>query len=220
MTHPLARLAAEKMKSKEISAPARPVTAFQAPPAVCDGLLPGKYVVAMQAWSIEGVQAVDRLVFSAIHLGSQTFLDEERAERLIMESLATEPRALRITEADRDGAAVLAETVLLPYLAALEKDFRETETARHFDQVETQKALILEHKRREEAKAAEQIRDHRLSGSAKRQQLVYAVEGTLKKVLVRLDDKLRQIEEQEDDITLKDPVTIGLAVVEVEGPNR
>lgn len=215
MTHPLARFAASRMSEKELSTPARPVTAFHAPPKLTEDLEAGQYLVAIQSWAIKGLNPVDRLVFSALHLPSGKLIEDERAEQLTMESIVSEPKLQRMPQEELQLAHHLADEILLPHLATQLREFREAETAKHFDQVGTQKALIEAHREREIEKAERQIRAHRLSGSAKRQQLVYAVQGTLKNVLARLDDKLKTITAQEDDITLKDPVTVGLCVIEV-----
>ncbi|MBX7492043.1 DEAD/DEAH box helicase [Qipengyuania sp. 1NDW9] len=219
MTHPLARFAASRMSEKELSTPARPVTAFSAPGEQTKDLNPGQYLVAVQSWAIKGLNPVDRLVFSALHMASGELLNDERAEQLTMESIVAEPRLRRLREDEIQLAARLADETLMPHLARQLKEFREAETAKHFDQVGTQKALIEAHREREIEKAERQIRDHQLSGSAKRQQLVYAVRATRDKTLARLDDKLKTITAQEDDITLKDPVTVGMCVIEVGGQN-
>lgn len=219
MTHPLARFAADRMTEKELSTPGRPVTAFSAPVGLADDLELGQYLVAIQSWAINGFNPVDRLVFSALHVPSGKLLDEDRAEQLTMESIVSEPRLNRLPEQDLQVASRAAEEVLMPHLATLLKEFREAEAAKHFDQVGTQKALIEAHRQREIEKAESQIRDHRLSGSAKRQQLVYAVQGTLNNVLARLDDKLKTITALEDDITLKYPLTVGMCVIEVGSQN-
>jgi len=112
----------------------------------------------------------------------------------------------------------LVESTILPSLNSRRTDFEDAEAARHFDLVDTQLALIHEHKERETRRAEEQIHDHRLSGSDRRMNLSYAVKAKLDKFLARMDLKLAEVSKR----TLHFPAhsLVGIAVVEIVGDGK
>lgn len=93
------------------------------------------------------------------------------------------------------------------------EDFRETTAADHYDRVDTQRALIVEHKERHTREYKSRVLDLRLNGSLKHMNLIPAVEGKHKKFLARMDIKLAEIEQRENSLTFEEPRLVGIALV-------
>lgn len=214
MTHPLSRFSAQMLDRKQGSSLARPVTALQIPLREEWGVPAGRYAIAIERWSVEGIVPVDKLAFVGAALEGQVALSEEVAERILLEALSEEPR-LNLLPPDECLAAMPTVEELAQSLREARSDFENAEAARHYDLVDTQRSLIEEHARREQERAETQIREHRFSGSAKRQQLVYAVQGKFEKLMARLNLKLDEIQRREESFSYDEPKLVGLAIVDL-----
>lgn len=215
MTHPLARFCASILDQRQAGVTPRPVTAFVVTGCNEWALPAGRYTVAVERWSIEGLVPIDRLAFAGAAIDSATMVEEERAEQLLMEALAREPALHHLTDTDLLPVLNVVEAKLLPHLSDKRLDFEDAEAARHYDDVETQRALILQHKDRETNRAKAQIRELRLSNNPKHMQLSYAVQGKLDKFLARMDLKLAEVKRREDGLNYEDPILVGLAVIDI-----
>jgi len=142
-------------------------------------------------------------------------LDEDAVEQVLMESLASTPQLRHLEADDLARVADAMEAHLLPVLAERRTDFEGAEAARHYDDVATQRALITQHKDREKSRAETQVRELRASGSAKKMNITYAIEGKLKAFLARMDLKLDQINRKENDLSFDEPMLVGIAVLDI-----
>lgn len=215
MTHPLARFCAGIMEERQSGIAPRPATALRAKPRDDWAAPQGKYTIAVQRWSIDGMLPIDRLTFVGARVEDQTLIPEETAERILMEALVENPALWTPSEADLARAVTLADELLVPALEAGRTDFEDAEAARHFDLVETQRALIFEHKERETRRTEALIRDLRLSGSAKRMQVSYAVQGKVDKFLARMDLKLAEVTRRGARLSFPQPSLVGIAIIDI-----
>ncbi|WP_066660703.1 MULTISPECIES: SNF2-related protein [unclassified Sphingomonas] len=218
MTHPLARFCAQLLDTRQVGLAPRPVTAYRIPRQPHWPLPAGRYVVAVERWSIDGLLPIDRLAFAGCAFASGASLDEDSVEQMLMESLSSAPQLHRLEPADLSRVASLMEARLLPELKRRRTDFEGAEAARHYDDVATQRALITQHKEREKHRAQMQIRELRASGSAKKMNITYAIEGKLNAFLARMDLKLEQINRKENDLSFDEPVLVGIAVIDIGEP--
>lgn len=106
---------------------------------------------------------------------------------------------------------------LRPALDAAWENFQEATAADHYDRVDTQRALIVEHKERRRREAQAKILDLRLSGGDGRMRIARAEQGKLDKFLARMDAKLDEITARERKLEFYDPVLAGIALITVEG---
>ena len=164
---------------------------------------------------MEGIIPIDRLAFVGASLEGGAILSEDMAEQILMEALIEEPELRPLGDEEQAATVALVESTILPSLNSRRTDFEDAEAARHFDLVDTQLALIHEHKERETNRAKEQIRDHRLSGSDRRMGLAKAVQAKLDKFLARMNIKQAEVAKR----TLHFPAhsLVGIAVVEIVG---
>src|SRR5690606_4343116 len=102
----------------------------------------GRYVFLVERWSIEGIVPVDKLAFAACSFDGSDLVDEDRAERALLESLTSELPMTSLSPEECERAHLLAKSVLASRLEEQRLDFEEAEAARHFDLISTQKALI------------------------------------------------------------------------------
>ncbi len=217
MTHPLARFCARTREERQTGMAPRPATAFHISKNAGLGLSPGTYAIAVERWSIDGLLPIDRLSFLGVNTITGALIDEDTTERLLMEALVTEPRlAAQEPDAVKRVDAAITER-LLPALEAKWEDFQEATAADHYDRVETQRALISEHKHRRRRDAEQRIRDLRLSGGDGRMRIALLEQGKLNKFLARMDVKLEEITERERRLTFDSPILAGLALITVGG---
>jgi hypothetical protein len=218
MTHPLARFCAGLIEARQSGIAPRPVTSFCVQGRSDWNIAPGLYAICVEKWSIDGIVPIDRLAFVGANLATGAMLSEDAAEQALMESLISEPPLRPLTAEEVAKTVQVVEARILAHLANRRTEFEDAEAARHFDLVDTQRALIQEHKQREIARAEKQIREHRLSGSERRMNLSYAVKGKLDKFLARMDLKLSEVSKR----TLNFPAhaLVGIAVLEIVGEGQ
>ena len=220
MTHPLARFCAGVVDARQSGITPRPATALQTKMQPQWKLTPGVYVLAVIRWSFEGLVPIDRLAVAGAMLDTGAILDEDVAEQVLFEALGASP-ALYYPSTDLIEKSInVAESCLFPFLEARRIDFEEMEAARLYDDVETQQALILQHKEREQRRVQALIRDLKLSGSPKRIQISYAIEAKLAKFLARMDLKLANIKKREADVNYDDPILVGMAIIDIQENHR
>lgn len=215
MTHPLARFCGSLTEERQSGMAPRPVTAFRTPARAEWGVDAGLYAIGIERWSMEGILPVDRLSFVGIDIASGAILTEDLAEQVLMEALAESPAMREVQEIEKAAAEQLIASTLLPLLTERRVDFEDAEAARHFDLVDTQRALIIEHKARETDRAERHIRDLRLDGGTRKMNLSYAVRAKLDKFLARMDLKLADVSKR----TLNFPAhaLVGIALVQIDG---
>ena len=217
MTHPLSRFSAELLDRRQAGLTSRPVTAFQIANEPDWQVPPDRYIFLVERWSIEGIVPVDKLAFAACGTAGGTMLDEDRAERILLESLTQDPAMIGLSDDECGAAHAFASGALAGELDTRRLDFEEGEAARHFDLVNTQMALIEEHRRRESAKYKQQIFDLEWSQNLKRKSLIPAIKGKLQRVLARLELRENDIRKREHAFSYGEPVLVGVAVVDVIG---
>jgi hypothetical protein len=215
MTHPLSRFSAELLDKRQLGLNAKPVTAFETPNRVTWNVPADRYVFLIERWSIEGIVPVDKLAFAACSFDGTTFLDEDDAERVLLEGLTSEPRMTHLAREECEQAHALAASELASLLDEKRRDFEDAEAARHFDLVSTQKALIEEHRKRETSKYKKRISDLEFSSNLKRRNLIPALEGKLHKVLARLDLRESEIRKRENSFSYDEPLPVGVAVIDI-----
>lgn len=214
MTHPLSRFAAELLDKRQAGLQPKPVTAFETANRAGWDVTSGRYVFVVQRWSSKGIIPVDKLAFAACSFAGE-MLDEDIAERILMESLTDQVPMMNLSLADCSRARDLAADVLVPFLEERFSNFRDAEAARHDDLVNTQKALIEEHRNRETRSYNERIWKLELSQNSKQRNLIPAVKGKLQKILARLE--LREREICQRDIEFDEPLLVGIAVIDIIG---
>lgn len=217
MTHPLARFSAELLDGRQAGSQSKPVTVFSVGNRSDWGVPDGRYIFLIERWSVEGIVPVDKLAFVGCHFDGSKILEDELSERILMEALTCEPGMTTLTPEERANAHSILQSHLTEHAERQRGHFEEAEAARHFDLVQTQQALIEEHRKRETKKYRDLIRDHQLSSSPKRRNLAIATEGKLRKVLARLDLREQDIRTREESFSYDEPLTVGVAVVEIGG---
>jgi superfamily II DNA or RNA helicase len=215
MTHPLSRFSAELLEQKQTGMAAKPVTAFSIQNQDQWGVTEGRYVVAIERWSVEGIVPVDKLAFIGSSIDGDLDLDEDQSERLLLEALGTDPRLASLSLDESIKAHQFTIENLIPALTEFRSNFENAEAARHYDLVETQRALIEEHREREARRMNDQIRDLKFSPDPKRKSFAYVIEKKLEKLVARLDLKLGEVKKRADAFSYDEPLLVGVAVIDV-----
>jgi hypothetical protein len=216
MTHPLARFASKYLDDRQHGIAPRPATAFKLNREDALGLAPGDYVIGLERWAIKGVLPIDRLAFVGASVAANSLIDDDVAERLLMQALSSRPALLPLDEDSIGRAAAALEEIVLPMLARQRDTFEEGEAARHYDLAETQRALITEHRNRRQREAEDRIRELRLAGGDGRMRIARLEQAKLDKFLARMAMKLDDISKREQSFSVESAVLIGVALVCVE----
>lgn len=215
MTHPLARFASKHLEERQHGVAPRPATAFQIDLDPALGLPPGDFVIGLERWSITGVLPIDRLAFVGASVRDGARIDDDVAERVLMDGLAGQPILAEVAEDVVRSAADVLDSVVMPALERERLAFEQGEAARHYDLAETQRALIEEHRTRRRQQAENRIRELRLAGGDGRMRIARLEQLKLEKFLARIDLKLDDIRRREQAFTLAEPVLVGVALVRV-----
>lgn len=222
MTHPLARFASEVRQRRLAGLAVRPVTSLQISRGQAVGIKEGRYAVAVERWSIDGLVPVDKLFYLASEIETGRIVGSDDAEKLLIQSLTSNPSLTALAVGDLDSAIDTVENTILPHIAAARDDFENAEAARHYDQIETQIALVQEHRDRKRIEMETRIRDLELSGGDvqqkdKKLRSAKMHRGKLDKFLARMDVKLDDLKVKEDAFEIAQPQLVGVAIIEVKG---
>lgn len=220
MTHPLSRFSADKLDERLAGMQSKPVTAFKLGNHLEWNLPDGRYVVMIERWSIEGIVPVDKLAFAGVSLANSRILDEDVSERLLIEALSSESRMLSLDGEELTKIHQTATNSLAPELDARRDDFENAEADKHDDIVQTQRALIEEHRRRETKRYKERIADLEFSQNLKRKSIIPALRGKLAKVQARLDLRETEIKKRDGSLKFDEPLMVGLAVIDLVGADQ
>jgi superfamily II DNA or RNA helicase len=177
-------------------------------------LSPGRYGVAVQRWSFDGITPQDRLIYAGIHLETRDPLSDEQAESLLTLALdKLEPASPSAGELET-AATTIKNVLIGDQMARAELDFLNLEAAIHEDKRATVLAVLNHqldsHRDRTEARIAEL-----LASGGSRARIVPAERGKLDKYVSRMDHKIQQAEKA-GNFEFKEPTTYAVMVVEVE----
>lgn len=222
MTHPLARFASEVRQRRLAGLAVRPVTSLQISRDQASGMKEGRYAVAIERWAIDGLVPVDKLFYLASEIETGRLVDSDDAEKLLIHSLASNPSLTALASEELSSAIDSVENTILPHIAAARDDFENAEAARHYDQIETQIALVQEHRGRKRIEMESRIRDLELSGGDvqqkdKKLRSAKMHRGKLNQFLARMDLKLDNLKVKEDAFEIAEPQLVGVAIIEVRG---
>jgi superfamily II DNA or RNA helicase len=222
MTHPLARFASEVRERRLAGLAIRPVTSLQISRDEACGMKEGRYAIAIERWSIDGLVPVDKLFYLASEIDTGEMIGSDGAEKLLIHGLAANPSLAGLDAAELNRALCTVENKILPHIGSARDDFENEEAARHYDQIETQIALVQEHRDRKRFDMESRIRDLELSGGDvqqkdKKLRSAKMHRGKLDKFLARMDVKLDDLKIKEDAFEIGQPQLVGVAVIEVKG---
>ncbi|WP_069309515.1 helicase-related protein [Porphyrobacter sp. LM 6] len=222
MTHPLARFASEIRQRRLAGLAVKPVTSLQISRDQAAGIKAGRYAVAVERWSIDGLVPVDKLFYLASEIQTGRIVSSDDAEKLLIQSLASNPSLSALAPEELNSAIDTVENAILEHIAAARDDFENAEAARHYDQIETQIALVQEHRDRKRIEMETRIRDLELSGGDvqqkdKKLRSAKMHRGKLDKFLARMDVKLDDLKVKEDAFEIAQPQLVGVAIIEVRG---
>lgn len=222
MTHPLARFASEIRQRRLAGLAIRPVTSLRISRQETGGLKQGRYAVAVERWSIDGLVPVDKLFYLASEMRTGEVVGPDDAEKLLIQALSSDPSLSALAPEELSSAIDAVETRIVPLIANARDDFENAEAARHYDQIETQIALVQEHRERKRTDMKSRILDLELSGGDvqqkdKKLRSAKMLQGKLDKFLARMDVKLDDLKVKEDAFEIAQPQLVGVAIIEVTG---
>ena len=210
--HPLVRLVALKVEALETGS--RPAVALVLPASLLKRpMAPGEYLFAVQRWSFQGLQALERLHYTAGRRGGGTPLSDDDAEVLVLTAAMQGSDWLEArTEVDLVEAADVINNDCFARSDKAFNVFSHNLDAQNADRADIQERSLDVHLREQEAKLNEVLAKHR---AANRPALVRATEGRIAALRGRVEQQRVRIASNRLVRFSKDEVAAGLIRVVV-----
>jgi hypothetical protein len=207
--HPLVRLAANLRQQAAQGVATEPAASI-AFPAEAGPLPPGRYVAAVEHWSVDGALRIDRIAYGARALGGKA-IDAAAAEQLVQIALRVGSHAADVVSPE---ALVDMRRLRADDLQAAFDSFVDEEEARHFDRADTGIARIERQHEKRVRDAEAKLWDWKMSGDPKKLRLIPAEQGKLDKLIARLDHRREELMAARERFSFQRDL-VGLAIIRI-----
>lgn len=192
--HPLIRFVTDKLKKSEQPTSQRPVSALELPAFKVKGLTAGVYVFAIHRWEFPGTSDTERLEYVATRLDGGGFIESERSEHLVNTAVLEGHQWLGAeNELDTNLAGALYYECR-DELGQRFEAYSDAQGREDRDRLAMMKKALSSHLDKQAERLMQTIQSYRKSGSATRLRLIPAVEGKLKKLQSRIDERIAELE--------------------------
>lgn len=207
--HPLIRFVTEQLSKSGRTAARFPVSAIELPAFKIQGFKPGVYIFSVHRWQVTGTRDTERLEY-VVSRADGKFIDSEKSEHLV-NSAAIEgrqwlgaPNDLDTVEAGQIFSDCLDESNSR-FIA-----FRDAQSREDRDRLAMMKNALRTHLDKQADRLIQTIQSYRESGIEGRIRLVPAVEGKLKKLRSRIDERIAELEMKSGGVANEDFVSGGV----------
>jgi SNF2 family DNA or RNA helicase len=195
--HPLIRFVSEELRAKGKAGGYFPVSAIEVSRLEIPDLNAGTYVYAVARWSVSGARDIERLEYSVVRFDTSQWLDNVAAERLV--------NIAAMHGRDWDGAKGILDhrKVAEMYdfcLKSLEEKFKFFEgdiQRENNDRISLMINTLERHRNSQRNKILERISSHRQSGEKRKIKLIPAEEGKLKKLNMKIDERIAMLRKKQ-----------------------
>ena len=208
--HPLIRFVTEQLSKSGRTAARFPVSAIELPTFQIPGFKPGIYIFSVHRWQITGTRDTERLEYIARRLAGGKFIDSEKSEHLV-NTAAIEghqwlgaPNDLDTVEAGAVFSDCLDESNSRFFA------FRDAQGREDRDRLAMMKIALRTHLDKQAERLILTIQNYRKSGMERRIRLIPAVEGKLKKLRNRIDERIAELEMKSGGVANEDFVSGGV----------
>lgn len=213
-THPLVRFMAKVREDGSGGLAARPALSGRLSSTTLGRPLePGVYGFAVQRWSVGGLTPQDKLVYAGLNFATGDVLTDEDAEAAvgaIVEGL--EPRTAPLATLQQE-AQFIGERLVDAAMRTAEAAFVAFEEAVHEDKRDTVLAVLERQLESHRDKVNARISGY-LAVGGRTAQIVPAERAKLAKYVARMERKIL-IAKGSAAFEFEDPITLGVAVVEI-----
>lgn len=210
--HPIVRFVSESINEREEQL--RPAVGIRLTADLCSDICDaGTYALAVARWSVEGLQAIERLAFAGARLDAECDLlvgtDVERLASICAHHGRDWFEAR--SNVDLTEAVAIADEELFGNLEEQFEEFVEDIRRQNDDRADLQLRNLERHLDRQQRKLGDVREQHRLKG---RDSLVKATEGRIQALANRIEQRRLKIDSQRDVRYRNDEVMVALVHVE------
>lgn len=208
--HPLIRFVTEQLSKSGRTAARFPVSAIELPAFKIQGFKPGVYIFSVHRWQVTGTRDTERLEYVVSRLAGGKFIDSEKSEHLV-NSAAIEGRQWLGAPNDLDtvGAGQIFSDCLDESNSRFVA-FRDAQGREDRDRLAMMKNALRTHLDKQADRLIRTIQSYRESGTEGRIRLIPAVEGKLKKLRNRIDERIAELEMKSGGVANEDFVSGGV----------
>lgn len=207
--HPLIRFVTEQLSKSGRTAARFPVSAIELPAFKIQGFKPGVYIFSVHRWQVTGTRDTERLEY-VVSRADGKFIDSEKSEHLV-NSAAIEGR--QWLGAPNDLDTVEAGQIFSDCLDESNSRFvafRDAQSREDRDRLAMMKNALRTHLDKQADRLIQTIQSYRESGIEGRIRLIPAVEGKLKKLRNRIDERIAELEMKSGGVANEDFVSGGV----------
>ena len=211
--HPLVRFVSEELRSKGKAGGYHPISAIKVQKSAVPETPPGIYVYAIMRWSVSGAKETERLEYSVTTLDNQVVLDEILAERLVnAAAMQGEDWIKAQGNLDHKKVASLYDDCLRG-LECRYENFTNDIQRENNDRINLMINTLERHRQAQVTKIEQRIFEHQSSANVKRQNLIKAEEGKLKKLNRKIDEKILILNSKQEIQSAESVVSGGVILV-------
>lgn len=207
--HPLIRFVTEQLSKSGRTEARFPVSAIELPAFKIQGFEPGVYIFSVHRWQVTGTRDTERLEY-VVSRADGKFIDSEKSEHLV-NSAAIEGRQWLGAPNDLDtvGAGQIFSDCLDESNSRFVA-FRDAQSREDRDRLAMMKNALRTHLDKQADRLIQTIQSYRESGIEGRIRLIPAVEGKLKKLRNRIDERIAELEMKSGGVANEDFVSGGV----------
>jgi superfamily II DNA or RNA helicase len=192
--HPLIRFVTERLR-QEGKGPAKfPVSAIELPAFEVQGFESGIYVFGVYRWTVSGTRDIERLEYVVRPFQCECFIDGEHAEHLVNTAALAGSQWLGVTNELDTVAAAGYFDACRDQLDEHFHDFQSAQGREDRDRLKMMKKALQSHLDKQAERLASTIQGYRASGDERRMRLIPAVEGKLKKLRKKFQERIAELD--------------------------
>ena len=197
--HPLIRFVTERLSKSGRSLAKFPVSAIDLPAFQIQDSVPGIYVFGVYRWTVSGTRVVERLEYVARPIGGDYFIDGEQAEHLVNTAALCGSQWLGVSNELDTSVAAERFDECLERLESSFDDFQGAQGREDRDRLKMMTKALRSHLDKQAERLTRTIQTYNASGDVRRLRLIPAVEGKLKKLTNRIDERIAELELKSGD---------------------
>jgi superfamily II DNA or RNA helicase len=208
--HPLIRFVTEQLSKLGRTAARFPVSAIDLPSFKVQGFEPGVYVFSVHRWQVTGTRDTERLEYVVGKLSIGTFVDSEASEHLVNMAAIEGRQWLGVSNDLNTAEAGQLFSDCLDESNCRFIGFRDAQGREDRDRLTMMKNALRSHLDKQADRLIQTIQSYRASGIDSRMRLVPAVEGKLKKLRTRIEERIAELELKSGGVANEDFVSGGV----------